>query len=190
MNDKSKVNWPGNGMPPTIRWDDDAAGGDLARLIPTLIPVPTHFEEWIGYRGQERTAVLYWDILFCEAVVEDQYDAFTANAQPWQAFVSSPCVSEILRPFCLGGGSVAADHCLILDRSARRFYVADIELGIRLLGAGYERRTMPSELERVLSTLAKGKAFRLASWCKERCTVPTASKTSLEREQSICEENK
>jgi len=102
-------------------------------LMELNVTVPPILEEVIGYTGREKFVVFYWTSFGDEVMFDDGRYSGTGEWDGFLTFVRHPAIVPALRPYHLGDSDTEAKHALVLDREARKLFVAPIAQACRFL---------------------------------------------------------
>lgn len=105
--------------------------------IPLPHPVPSVFEEALGYDGEARFVAFYWTPVGDEAMFDDGRSGGTGDWMGFLAYVERPSIDASLHVpvapgspeyVCinLGSSEFEADWWLVVDREERRAYLAPV----------------------------------------------------------------
>jgi hypothetical protein len=119
----------------------------FAGLTPLNAPVPPMLEKAIDYHGEARFVSFHWTPYGDEADYNDGQRGGTGNWQGFLAFVQHPTVYPLLSEYNFGSSEDDAQHALILDRQARKLYIASIKDTDTFLGQQWPK-TEPIRLTR------------------------------------------
>jgi hypothetical protein len=102
-------------------------------LIVLNVTVPPMLEEAIGYTGSGRFVAFYWTPYGDEVMFDDGLYSGTGEWDGFLTFIRHPAIAPALQFYHLGDSDTEAEHALVLDREARKLFVAPIEQTSRFL---------------------------------------------------------
>jgi hypothetical protein len=112
---------------------------NTAGLIELNVTVPPMLERVIGYTGSGRFVALYWTPYGDEVMFDDGRYSGTGEWDGFLTFIRHPAIAPALRPYQLGDSDTEAKHTLVLDREARKLFVAPIAQANRFLEEQWPR---------------------------------------------------
>lgn len=96
-------------------------------MIPLDVPVPPMLEQATGYHGDApRYFSLYWEPCGDESMYDDGRHSGTGCWSGYLAWVRHPAVALELAPCNFGSSDQEAEHWVLIDRQARRAFVAPV----------------------------------------------------------------
>ena len=93
-------------------------------MIELPIPVPPMLERALGYEGDAARIAVYWKLAGDEVEVDDGRLGQHGEWDNFLLYTQHRAVAPYLVPYDLGSAHTPAQHWLVLDRQARRWYVA------------------------------------------------------------------
>lgn len=122
--------------------------------VELAIPVPPGLAELCGYPGEARHVGLCWQPCGDECEYDDGRSSGTGSWGPYLAYIRHPAVAPALLPYDLGSSDDEPRHLLLIDRTERRAFVADVRTGRDFLRRQPHPPLPEIDLEDAATTLA------------------------------------
>jgi hypothetical protein len=105
-----------------------------APLMRLLLPaIPDVFERALGYSGDARYLLVYWEPAGDELMWDDGQRATCGEWQSYLLFIHHPRIAPALHTYTFGGSDAPARDGLVLDRQERVLYAGPIREARRLV---------------------------------------------------------
>ncbi|RQW85631.1 MAG: hypothetical protein EHM79_11370 [Geobacter sp.] len=162
-----------------------------AGMTPLFLPVPPMFERCLGYKGEGRFVVFFWEH-FDELCFRDDFlNSGTLDSASWLLFMQHPFVRRHVSSFDFGSADFPARHWLLLDRDARRFFVGDRETVESFLDATGCPATKIAGMPGRETTITLDEFISMAGNIEEvlgQELYPAEMMKRLQEQQAVCSE--